>query len=330
MDKYKHLTYSLNWLIGQEEGSQTIEADDIRSYPIPIAPDVGVGCFEIHQLGLGMLMFHGVSRFNSDSAGMMVPLSEYHVDYPEEYITIMTQRSGRSCHHEQVPKCEPSWEPGYDYFRRTSTAHGKAFLDASQTNEMISVEFSSSALIQLIGESATAQLYQSIGLAHSPCAIVRPVPLEITSVLQAATSLALVGQARKVYAQAKVLEYLGFLLAHFSTKGNNLDLKKCRDSIYDLRAYLVSLEGKLPTLQELAQLYGMSARQLNEEFNKEFGQSIYSYVTNYRLDQSHVALIQSDAPMKVIANALGYSHVNHYITAFKNKFGYSPGSLRKN
>jgi AraC-like DNA-binding protein len=29
------------------------------------------------------------------------------------------------------------------------------------------------------------------------------------------------------------------------------------------------------------------------------------------------------------ATRLGYSHVNHFISAFKRKFGYSPGSLRR-
>jgi len=33
--------------------------------------------------------------------------------------------------------------------------------------------------------------------------------------------------------------------------------------------------------------------------------------------------------MKTLAHKIGYSHVNHFITAFKKKFGVTPGSLRK-
>jgi AraC-like DNA-binding protein len=33
--------------------------------------------------------------------------------------------------------------------------------------------------------------------------------------------------------------------------------------------------------------------------------------------------------MKALANQLGYSHVNHFITAFKRQFGYSPGTIRR-
>jgi AraC-like DNA-binding protein len=32
--------------------------------------------------------------------------------------------------------------------------------------------------------------------------------------------------------------------------------------------------------------------------------------------------------MKVLAERLGYSHVNNFIHAFSKRFGYSPGSLR--
>ncbi|NTW85245.1 MAG: AraC family transcriptional regulator, partial [Holophagaceae bacterium] len=33
--------------------------------------------------------------------------------------------------------------------------------------------------------------------------------------------------------------------------------------------------------------------------------------------------------MKALAANLGYSHVNNFIYAFKKKFGYPPGSVRK-
>lgn len=40
-------------------------------------------------------------------------------------------------------------------------------------------------------------------------------------------------------------------------------------------------------------------------------------------------LVETGLPMKVLASRLGYSHVNNFINAFKNRFGYSPGSLRR-
>lgn len=92
---------------------------------------------------------------------------------------------------------------------------------------------------------------------------------------------------------------------------------------------LESLQGKVPTLDGLAQQYGISARVLNDEFRKVYGCSIFTCISELRLKEAHEALLKTDIPMKTLAINLGYCHVNHVIGAFGRKFGYSPGSLRK-
>ncbi len=71
------------------------------------------------------------------------------------------------------------------------------------------------------------------------------------------------------------------------------------------------------------------ARVLNNGFKEIYGCSINTYISGQRLDSAHEVLVKSDIPMKTLAVNLGYSHVNHFITAFRKKFGYSPGSLRR-
>ncbi|MGI9211733.1 MAG: response regulator transcription factor [Methylococcaceae bacterium] len=105
--------------------------------------------------------------------------------------------------------------------------------------------------------------------------------------------------------------------------------KTARGTVLMVRDYLMQREGKLPRLNALASQFGLSARGMNEAFIQEYGQSISAFINDYRLTQAHAALMQSDTPMKQLAARLGYSHVNHFINAFKRKFGYSPGSLRK-
>jgi DNA-binding response OmpR family regulator len=92
---------------------------------------------------------------------------------------------------------------------------------------------------------------------------------------------------------------------------------------------LIKHEGKAPTLDELAQQFGRSAKLLNEEFADEFGQSIYSFMSEHRLIQAHAALAQTDVPIKQLAARLGYAHVNNFSIAFKRRYGYPPGSLRR-
>jgi len=64
-------------------------------------------------------------------------------------------------------------------------------------------------------------------------------------------------------------------------------------------------------------------------FFEKYNQSIFTFLSNQRLDQAYQGLLKTDIPMKILAHKIGYSHVNHFITAFKNKFGVTPGSLRR-
>lgn len=96
-----------------------------------------------------------------------------------------------------------------------------------------------------------------------------------------------------------------------------------------LHDYLMQTEGKLPGLGALAQRFGRSARWLDNEFEREYGKTIYAFICEVRLDEAHAALIEGNLPIKQVSLRLGYSHVNHFTTAFRRKFGYPPGSLRR-
>ena len=75
--------------------------------------------------------------------------------------------------------------------------------------------------------------------------------------------------------------------------------------------------------------FNLSVRTLNDEFKAEYGKPIQTFITDHRLNEAHAAIISTDIPLKSVALRLGYTHTNHFLTAFKKKFGYSPGSLRK-
>lgn len=47
------------------------------------------------------------------------------------------------------------------------------------------------------------------------------------------------------------------------------------------------------------------------------------------MQQAHEAILKSDVALKQLSERLGYSHVSNFSAAFKQRFGYAPGSLRK-
>lgn len=185
------------------------------------------------------------------------------------------------------------------------------------------------ALASLLGENAVQGLLDRLGLGGKRPTVVRPMPVHVSMPLREAISGHVAGAARKLYAQARVLDYLVTLLAHVSS---DTDLHKehgQRNRIRELHDYLLQLEGSLPTLSDLAEQFRLPARRLNEGFVAEFGTSVYNFMTDHRLKQAHATILASNTPLKTLAARLGYSHVNHFIAAFKRKFGYPPGCLRK-
>jgi PAS domain S-box-containing protein len=106
--------------------------------------------------------------------------------------------------------------------------------------------------------------------------------------------------------------------------------RRNHDQMAELHAYLIQLEGGIPTLDELGSRFNRSARWLNEDFAKEYGQTIYAFMVDHRLKQAHSDLSAGNLPIKAISMRLGYSNVSNFSAAFKTKFGYPPAQLRRN
>lgn len=70
-------------------------------------------------------------------------------------------------------------------------------------------------------------------------------------------------------------------------------------------------------------------RTLNSEFTAAYGQPVMEFITGYRFQRARTTIQNTTIPLKVLAELLGYSHVNNFINAFRKKYGYPPGALRK-
>ena len=102
-----------------------------------------------------------------------------------------------------------------------------------------------------------------------------------------------------------------------------------RPALHELREELDHLQGELPDLDALAQRYGVSVRALNAGFKREFGQTLYAYVTDQRLIVAHACLLSGQASIKALLARLGYASVSHFSQAFTRNFGYRPGRVGK-
>lgn len=85
-----------------------------------------------------------------------------------------------------------------------------------------------------------------------------------------------------------------------------------------------------PTLLELSQATGLSARKLSSVFKDTYSMNMVEYLADQRLQVARDLMHdQPDYPLKVLAQDVGYNHVSNFSTAFKRKFGLSPAAYIK-
>lgn len=82
------------------------------------------------------------------------------------------------------------------------------------------------------------------------------------------------------------------------------------------------------TLDRLAQVAGVSARQLNRLFTEKLGRSTMRYYRELRLDKAQSLLRNSPLSMTEIALACGFASSSHFSRAYAESFGQPPSAYR--
>jgi AraC-like DNA-binding protein len=299
------------------------------NYPMP--PESGKGGYEAIDLTIGMTFVRTTLEFSPSVLGKQLPMLEVDAEFNEPTFQAMAFRGLRGGINEVFPPARLAASPGIDLFRYTQHYRSAFFADATFSGEARHFSISRTVLGQLIGTEESETLLEALEINHLPSIVTRPIPLHISQLLFHALNTSLSGTTQKLFCQAKILEYLAALMHHVCASAEVAPdhSQKSRRRAQVIHAQLMATEGKLPTLDELAEQYGRSAKLLNEEFAQEFGKSVYGFITDHRLTQAHAALEHSDVTIKQLAAKIGYTHVNNFTIAFKRKFGYPPGMLRR-
>jgi AraC-like DNA-binding protein len=327
------------WLIApQVEPSASImpATSVLQRQDFVLPPEVGVAWLERLPLANGIVVHRVVHRFRAEVYGQLVPTGEFSAEYSETSLCMESVRGGTYCRREANYPGEFIYRPGYDHISHANGFHTYPSVDATSDSEMTALLIADRVLAQMLGAAQAEQLIDWLGVRRVPTIKVMAIPMRVSAPLCASVSPTLEGQLKILFAQSKVLEYLCALSVHMgdalvasaSVSQPRLNSRK-RETVRALHDYLAQMEGKLPSLIELAERFGMSARWLNHEFAQEYGKTIYAFVSEVRLSEAQAALMESDLSIKALSVRLGYSHVNHFTTAFKRKFGYPPGSLRR-
>lgn len=277
----------------------------------------------------GLSIARATHRFRPERSDQLIALAKTELILDEAALVVQSAAAGRVIVDDNVSGKELTLSPNQSIFQYQNRIDFSRLHDASQANDLSFLIISESVLYNFLGEGSARELMKVQKLMDASTARGVSIPHDISSVLHSSMTPHLTGDFRKLYAQGKILKYLS-LLSNFSIgeRGPTSSPRRTK-LIRQVHEELLNLQGEVPTLSDLSKKCGLSARTLNNDFKKEFGESLYAYIKDQRLAQAHAALAETDTPIKVIAARVGYAHVTNFMLAFKKKYGYSAGSLRR-
>jgi len=94
--------------------------------------------------------------------------------------------------------------------------------------------------------------------------------------------------------------------------------------IRNAKDIIVSRMAEPPSLQELADEIGLSLKKLKEGFKQIYGDSVFSFLFDYKMEVARKLLESGDHNVNEVGHKVGYSTSSHFIAAFKKKYGTTP------
>lgn len=142
------------------------------------------------------------------------------------------------------------------------------------------------------------------------------------------------GGLKLLFLQSKCVELLA-LQAQMYEEAVSKSSRCCntaghdKESILYAREYLVQHALQPPSLTELAKVAGINEFKLKQGFKQVFNNTVFGYLSDYKLNQARELLLRGNTAIKEVADNLGYSSVQHFSHAFRKKFGVPPGRVKK-
>ncbi|HEY5563365.1 MAG TPA: AraC family transcriptional regulator [Clostridiaceae bacterium] len=87
--------------------------------------------------------------------------------------------------------------------------------------------------------------------------------------------------------------------------------------------------GKKINLEQIASEISLSKFYLTKIFKKYTGHNLYEYLIDFRLNKSKELLKNTETPIGIISEEVGFESISHFIKIFKQKESITPLQFRK-
>ncbi len=159
-----------------------------------------------------------------------------------------------------------------------------------------------------------------------------PITLPMHQCLQEIMHCKFTGGLKLLFLQAKCMEVLTLQAEAFDRVSQRQPQTVIRSAyekerILYAHEYLLSHMAEPPSLEQLATIAGINTFKLKNGFKELFNNTVFGLLTDVRLNTARERILSGEA-IKDVADELGYSSVQHFGTAFRKKFGVTPGTIK--
>lgn len=139
-------------------------------------------------------------------------------------------------------------------------------------------------------------------------------------------------ELRDLFLLSKSIELLVLQaeLYEYQASNNYIKSKADKQKLIEAKELITTKIDNPPTIIELSELVGINEYKLKKGFKELFGTTIFGYTHSLRMSLAKKLLLGTEKTAQEIAYEAGYSSPQHFSKAFKNTFGVSPNSIRKN
>lgn len=115
---------------------------------------------------------------------------------------------------------------------------------------------------------------------------------------------------------------------HITNSGSEIQCTNLTLPVMTAVTYIETFYYRNPTLEETAQIAGMSAGYFSKIFHRQLEQTYSSYLNNVKLKHAAAMLINTGKTIIEIALETGFCHGNYLSEKFKEYYGISPKEYR--
>jgi AraC-like DNA-binding protein len=140
------------------------------------------------------------------------------------------------------------------------------------------------------------------------------------------------GDLRRLHLEAKTTELICLMSGVMTERtADRLPVRLSEsdvDRLHAVRALLARQHADPPGIEGIAREVGLNRNKLTFGFKHLFGMTISEFVTEQRLTLAWELLRETDLPVALIAERVGYGRASAFSAAFKRRFNLTPRALR--